>query len=304
MIVKKKRIRNLTPYIGHLNDGSNIVIGLLNPAEFSSILKRIGFSEPFKRGQTILPSPSGPITRYNAEGKEIVHKDKPMETAYRQTEWSWQQWDGSWHSKIVDVPYKRYPRSFIPPPSIEITITENNDGLPMIVGPSIEKTEKNIEKIKHIINLFLETFGECEIFTANLESIFKSPLKRLNWVILPQGEIPWEQFKKDISYIVENAPEGNRGLLYYRLKTVNEFKPDFRAIGKGGFHGYIVHGFTKKKIYLLESMYYGNATYVLDETWEMLSQRTKAEILNQNLQKERIIHKNGWGKRIKEVINS
>ncbi len=86
------------------------------------------------------------------------------------------------------------------------------------------------------------------------------------------------------------------------METVNALKPDFRAIGNGGFHGYIVHGFTKNKTYILESMYYGNATYVFDGAWEELSQRTKAEILRESLQKVRVIHRKGWKKRVEEII--
>jgi len=114
--------------------------------------------------------------------------------------------------------------------------------------------------------------------------------------------MPWERFKREIEPIVKSAPQGNQQILYYRLNTVNALKPDFRAIGSGGFHGYIIHGFTVNRLYVLESMYYGNATYVLGESWEEISKKTKAEILNEKLQKARIIHRVGWKKKIEEII--
>ena len=70
-----------------------------------------------------------------------------------------------------------------------------------------------------------------------------------------------------------------------------------------GFNGYVIMGFTKKNLYLLESAYYGNATYIFDEDWRDLSKMTKAKILNENLQKDRIIHREGWEENIKELLN-
>lgn len=302
MIIQKKRVRKLDPYINHIKDGSKIVIGVTDLQRFPEILSRVGFLETYEKGQSLLPSPIGPVTEYNSEGKIIKHKDLPMETAYYQKLWHWKQWDGSWHSRIVDVPYERYPRSFKEPPAIELTMTENSDGKLLLVSPVFIKEEKSNEIINHVVNLFLEIFGECEILTENLESAVSNSIKRLNWRILPQGEIPWEQFKKEIEPIVKNAPKGNQPVIFYRLKVVSDLKPDFGAIGTAGFHGYIINGFTKLNIYILESMYYGNATYIFGETWEELSKKTKAEILNEKLQKARIIHFGDWENKVKEII--
>lgn len=305
MIIQKKSIRNITPYTSNIKNGSKIIIGITDPLRFSATLKHLGFLEPYKGGQCILPAPLGPVGKYNAEGKIIKHKDLPMETAYRQIDWHWTEWHGQYRieqSKIVDVPYKRFPRSFISPPSIEFTLSLNSKGALLLIAPALEKNEENNEILKHVVNLFLEYFEECELFSENLESIQKTSLRRLNWVVLPQGEMPWERFKKEVEPIVKSAPEGNQQMLYYRLKTVNALRPDFRAIGSGGFHGYVIHGFVKIRLYVLESMYYGNATYVLDESWEEISKKTKAEILNEKLQKARVIHRVGWKKKIEEII--
>lgn len=57
----------------------------------------------------------------------------PKEIVYYQREWHWTQWDGTEHSKIVDVPRLRYPREFIPPPSVEFEIVENGEGEKLVV---------------------------------------------------------------------------------------------------------------------------------------------------------------------------
>jgi len=303
MIIQKKRIRDISPYISSFTLGSRVILGISNIERFTDTLSKIGFSAPFKVGQTLLPAVIGSVSLYNSEGKYLKHKDQPMETVYRQGDWEWKEWDGTWHSKIVDIPYRRYPRTFIEPPAVELSFVESGDKNLLLVSPAYKVNDSDSQQLTHCANLFLELFGEVQIFTEDLESIIKTPLHRLNWVILPQGEIPWEHFKKEIDPIVKSAPEGNQKVLYYRLEVVNSLKPDFRAIGSGGFHGYIVHGFTKDKIYLLESVYYGNATYVFDKNWEILSQLTKAQILSNDFQEARIIHRQGWKKKVSELFS-
>jgi len=308
MIIKKRRIRDIYLYIRHIKDGTKIIVGISGLDRFFPILTHIGFPKPYQNGQSILPpGVFGPISIYNAEGKNIVHRDQPMETAYREAEWHWQEWNGPYdrvdRSRIVDVPYKRYPRTFVEPPSIELMIGVGSDGQALLVSPSIEKKEKNKDILLHTINLYLEIFGECQFFTEALDAILKAPIVKLNWEILPQGEMPWQQFKKRLEPLIERAPKGKQPLLEYHLEVVNSYKPDFHAIGHGGFYGYIVHGFSSRNLFVLESIYYGNATYVFGEKWEELSKMTKAEILNEKLQKDRIIHSEGWQDKIANLMS-
>ena len=307
MLITKKRIRNIVPYIRHIKDGTKIVVGISDLQHHIQKIQAAGFSQKPVKGQSILPSGIfGPISSFNADGKEIKHKDQPMETAYRQAEWHWTEWHGRYErveqSKIVDIPYQRYPRSFVPPPSVELTISEDKNGNLLLVSVPIEKNEANKATLTHVVNLFLEIFGECQFFTDGMDSIIKTTLVRLNWKILPQGQMPWEQLQEHVKPLIDKAPKGNQIVITHRLETINKLKPNFTAIGLGGFHGYIIHGFSERNIFILESMYYGNATYVFGESWEDLSRRTKAEILNENLQKDRVIHRDGWEGRVKNLL--
>ncbi len=309
MTINQKRIRNLGKYVQHIKDGAKVIVGISDPQRFTSALSRIGFSEPYQNGQSILPPGTfGPISLYNAEGKYIIHKDQPMETAYREAEWHWQEWNGPYdrvdRSKIVDIPYKRYPRTFIDPPSVEFVIGIGSNGQHLLISPPTEKSEKNGKELLHVVNLYLEIFGECQFFTEQLESIVKEAIVRLNWEILPKGEMPWQQFKKHLEPLINKAPKENQPVLEHRLETISGYKPDFRAIGRGGFHGYIIHGFSDKELFVLESIYYGNATYVFGNKWEDLSKRTKAEILNEKLQKDRLIHSEGWEEKFTNLMKN
>ena len=133
MIVTGRRIINLNRHLGALADGEDIIIGLSDLDRFEDQLNQFGFSDDPTDGDTLLPPATfGPVSRYNAEGRYIVHRDQPKETAYRQIEWHWEEWHGPYdrvaQSRIVDVPYERYPRTFDPPPSVEVTITTDDAG--------------------------------------------------------------------------------------------------------------------------------------------------------------------------------
>jgi len=195
MILTKKRIRNINALRGVIKEGDKFTCGVKISNKFNEVLTKIGFSERLGAGESILPpSIFGPVSLYNAEGKFIVHKDKPKETAYRMAEWHWKEWHGPYdrveQSKIVDVPYKRYPRTFVDPPSVEFTIFSTTNDERILIGPILEYNNANEQTIIHVVNLFLEIFGECQFFSENLDEIIKLPIKRLNWKILPPGQRP------------------------------------------------------------------------------------------------------------------
>ena len=155
----------------------------------------------------------------------------------------------------------------------------------------------------HAVNLFLEIFGQCTVLSENLDEIIVAPVRRVNWDILPAGRRPWDKLKPFIEKILKQAPEGRQPVIDYRLQMINRYGPEFVAVGRAGFHGYLIFGFPTKNLYLLESAYTGNATYVFAENWEKLSQLTKAEILTGKLQKDRLIHREGWETRVKRLLS-
>jgi hypothetical protein len=303
MHISKKRIRNIRPYVRGFKLGEAIHVALAYPASHKPRLIEIGFTKDLAIGERVLPSSLGPVSTYNAEGKYNVRRDLPMETAYRQTEWHWTEWDGTEQSRIVDVPYERYPREFVPPPSKELQILKNAKGEKVVASDQLTFSLKNLPEITHTVNLFLELFGECDLLKADLVPVVKTPMKRLNWTILPPGKYPWSKLSALVQPILDKAKDGNAPVIKDRLSRVAARVPEFVAVGHGGYRGYVVFGFPKKGVFVLESAYYGNATYVFDQNWEQLSKMTKAEILDGNLQKQRIIHREGWSGTINQLLS-
>jgi hypothetical protein len=300
MIIKQTRIRRLGSRIDHIKDGEEFYISISDLSNYSEQLIRIGFTIDLEVGERILPKSIGPISEFNANGKFKKLKDEPMETVYRQVLWKWEDWAGHEHSKIVDVPYQRYPREYIEPPSEELTIIDANGSKALVSKVLIRGKEP--ENVKHLINLFLEIFGTCTILNSDLEGFIVPKIKRLNWQILPPGEYPWEDVEELVKESIQKAPEGNREVITDRVRTITNHTPNYIAIGNGGFEGYVVYGFPKRNTYILESTNYGNATYVFDDKWKEYSQLSKKEILNSDLQTQRIIHREGWHHNIDKLF--
>lgn len=52
----------------------------------------------------------------------------------------------------------------------------------------------------------------------------------------------------------------------------------------------------------MENMIYGNATYVFRDNWEELSKLSKAEIIKNNLQDKRFVHRESWPYQISALL--
>lgn len=303
----KKRIRSLGSYTKGIAEGQPVVVSVRVPSIDSTMTTKIGFTSDLSPGETVLPKAVGSTTKFNAEGKEIPLKDEPKETHYRQQEWTWKEFRGRYDteekSKIVDIPYLRYPRNFIKPPAVELTVATNTDGEKLIISGAMEFSPKNDERLIHIINLFLEIFGHCEIRNENLDSIIRAPLQKLNWDVLPSGKKPWGELKPLVRKATERLSDGNKVVIDKRLESINIHEPDFVAVGRAGFTGYLIFGFPEKNLYILESTQTNNATYVIENNWETLSGLTKAEILQNDLHKARIIHRESWFSEVNRILS-
>lgn len=297
-MINKKRIRNVSNYLYAIKDGEDFFV--VKEAGDVSLkkMKRIGFSDGLINGAQVLPSIVGPVTRFNAKGGFYKFKNLPMETVYRSV--CVKDWHGNDH--YVDVPYKRYPRENIMPPSVELKIVDIK-GAYYFISPKMRKSVAEEQNNKHIINLFLELFGSCEIFNQSYESAISTiPTKRVNWHILPEGEYPWNRMLQLAGNLLSKRV-GKSKMQKHNITTIARYKPKEIIYGIGGFRGYLVFVFPEKNLFVMENVIYGNATYVFDDNWERFSQLTKAEIIKNNFQKYRFEHHKGWEDKIKEILS-
>jgi hypothetical protein len=309
MEITGKRIRSVERHLSSLVPrGDDVVIALDQLDDHAARLDEIGFAPGLPIGQTVLPASLGPRSEFNAEGTYITHTDRPKEwRIVQQREWHWTEWHGRYgrvqQSKIVDIGRECYPRTFVEPPSVELSIVQPSSGAKAVVVPRLRYVAANDERLLHAVNLFLELFGRAVLLTENLEPYFPSEIQRVNWEILPPGEMPWAKLRARLEPILREFDERERPVLEHRLKMFSEDYPsDFTAAGRAGFRGYVVFGYKDKGITIVESAFYGNATYVFGEDWERLSQMTKAEILTQDLHQARLIHREGWDFKVRDLL--
>lgn len=294
-----KSIRSLSIYEATIQRlGEFRVVHTLPSAE---TLCALGLDEHPTEGESLIPSPVGPVSHFNANGREIVRKDLPKISQSRMVLAKWSDWHGNPHSGLQIRSQQVYQKELIPPPEEYLTVMQTEAGM-VLTSRSLNRTVDDDPKIIHIINLFLELFGDLEITSVDLKSPHSLVVKRLNWRILPPGEYPFERAKRELSDFLNHVDEKIRPVVESRIKSVTQHRPDFVAVGVGGFRDYVVFGFQSKNIYVLESPTLGNATYVFKNNWTDVSTLSKKEILNGSLHEARLIHNHRWTAALRQVI--
>lgn len=273
---------------------------LISPQLTDLISEAIGYDGVPAEGDSILPASSGRATYFNAHGKEVVRRDLPMETRSRMINTSWKDWHGRTHYGVQTRDYEAYPRELVPPPE-EFLTAVRKDGRMVAASRIIQRDESEID-IVNVLNVFLELFENFEIVQPDLTDPVQ--VRKLNWRILPQGQYPFERVRQDLEDYLQKLSEDDRAVATKRIRTITRHNPDFVAVGVGGFSDYVVFGFTEKRRYVLESPNTGNATYVFRNDWEPISRLSKREILQDNLQEDRLIHNSRWARAVSELINS
>lgn len=268
-------------------------------------LDRIGFSTPVE-GVSVLPSATGRISEYNSNGKILIRKDLPKEKQHFQMLGTHRDWGGNLHQSIQTRSMMVYPKELIPPPSEYLTLVQGPKGLTIVSREFVycnSAEDEPEEAIVHLINLFLELFGEFEFVDEKL-TVAPAKIARVNWKVLPTGNYPFTKVMSELTELIKTLKDNERPTVEYRLKAISLHNPDFMAIGSGGFSDYVVLGFTKTGLFILESPKLGNATYAFLDDWEDFSKLTKREILTGQFQLARIIHNKGWGGAIRQLIKN
>ncbi len=308
-MIFKQKTRCISKKLTHLKPNDQYYLGVKADRHINR-LQELGFSHPLVIGEQMLVSAIyGPASRRNAEGFEIVHRDQEMETAYRQVEWHWTEFRGRYDtqecSKIVDVPYDRYPRTIISPYAVELMVRSREINEIFIVAGPFSSTGKDDHRETNTANMFMELFGECIVLQPDLSIWKKVQTRQLNWQLLPPGKNPWSTAQSNLRQVIKRAKKGIQPVIGARFDAIGEYGPEYIAIGLGGFDGYVAFGFPRLGICILESRSVNNATYVLDEgTWESISMLSKAEILDAKSHRRRLIHRESWFREIIVLLNN
>lgn len=266
-------------------------------------LKRAGFQSGFEDGDSFLPSAVGPRTKFNAQGHFHLRRDLPKESRYITTiEWTHEEWNGKGPTKTVtefkDIYRDCYQREFEDPPAEELVVVSTGADR-LLISRELNPDRDSSEQIAHVVNVFLELFGHCDIRMADLAHLLAPPrVRRVNWTMLPPGNHPWPAIEKHIIEVLVGRTSRTLNPILARQKKLEEKRPAEIYMGNGGFEGYFAYVFPAKRLAVLESFKMGNATYVFGMNWPTASQLSKAEVIAGSLHRDRIIHSEGWAAKI------
>lgn len=282
---------------------SPIYVRVDNVGRFERQLRAFGFQNVDESGASILPCSVNRYAKKNAEPFFTIDKSLPKEDYIQTVYWTRYEWAGRGEvNPVTDFSYikkQRHHRDYFEPYSVYFTLVSDGDKK-YIVSDGIPYVPDNHEKLMNAVNMVLATFGECTVDFSGQ----KNKPKRIvvNWDILPRGEHPWSSIKETLSSLTKEHTKTQTELMLRNCESIYARKPDFVAYGRAGFRGYAVFGFTSKNLYVLESAFPNNATYVLQNDWETISQMSKAEILSQDLHKARIVHSESLQKNFDAIM--
>lgn len=303
MYINQRRIINVDSVLAEFKHNDEVRIILGNPKKFTKELENIGFSS-VEIGDSVLPKIIGSATRYNAEGRYELLRNLPKEEYCVDRDFTFLAYGKHEMTKTVTFTYHRYQRKLISAPAQELSIILDKDENKILSSDLITYSEDTKPLIKHIINMFLEIFGECQLVDKDLISRIRTPIRKLNWTLLPKGTMSKEKLEETLSKITNMGSNTTAREIYSRINYINSFKPDFFATGNGGFNEYIVLGFEEKKLFVLENRKPRNATYIFTENWEEITRLTKADILREGHQEHRLLHNSNWKERLKQILTA
>lgn len=306
MEIRKCRILNIENYLSSVpaHGQFRVVTDITdNPGPQ---LQKAGFAEDVEEGASILPALRGQVSRFNAEGKWRVFRDRPKEIRYIRTIfWRWRQWAGrdsyEEHEEFRDIYRECYPRELEPPPGIEITFMRVGDRL-LVVSPVLINTDDGHELLKHAINLFLELFGYCTLVTTDIAR-YEPVTRTVNWRMLPPGQYPWERLHGHIEHLLARTSAGTALFIKDRTEALHSYGPDAIHVGAGGYSDYLAYEFHSRGLVVLESIRRDNALYVFGQEWEPFARLSKAEVLSNHHHLTRIVHLSGWKERLRALMN-
>lgn len=256
----------------------------------------------------IVPRPdTGRYSKRNVYGLELVRKDLPMTTRtfYIETP-NWGDWSNGSHT--VEWDREVYEREFIPPKELAIRMTligqedcgERLHVIRFLADEVLDRRSPSFgDDLLYDLNLLQENVGGATVFAAAatipdfLDTVY------VHWEILPVGDAE-DTVARVLSGVRAPTPQ-MRTTLAERYRLLLSLRPDAFISGTSGFSRYFGAKFGEDLV-VFENLEYGNAIYVMFEDWQALSQMTRLELLTGKDGFVRIIHREGWERRLGEVV--
>lgn len=305
MIIRQTRVLHLDRHLGGMLPGTVFRL-TADVAQVAPARLTVSGFAGLSVGDALLPAGIGRTSRFNAEGRYITHRDQPKESrCVGRREWTRQEWAGRDQTRTVttevDMMRDCYPRTFVLPPALELTVAETG-GARLIISEPMTWGQTDADEVLHAVNLFLELFGQCDVRHENLASLLPPNTRRVNWTMLPPGPQSLAAVLAHVHEVVARTPPTIRGPILNRIRFMAGLGPDEVFIGNGGFRAYVAYVFNGTRKAILESVMPDNATYVFDDNWQNVARLTKAQVLDGRHHVDRIFHTEGWDERVRRHV--
>lgn len=260
--------------------------------------------------EEVLPSAErGKYSNRNIYGFEVKRKDLPKETDYNAIEspnWG----DPSNGTHTVNLPFERYPRDFFAPEFLQIKITakevyKNEEYvITFQIDKILNKDDEDFERqLLFCLNILQENVGYCDI--QKVGSDFGDYVKttHIDWDILPVGS------KDDVINRIfsrrKDVPIEQKNVARARYDFFNELAPEKYISGTSGLQRYF-GALISNELVVFENLEYGNAIYVMFDSWKELSKKTRIQLLSGRYGDNfrRVLHLPGWENRVKDIIKA
>jgi hypothetical protein len=163
---------------------------------------------------------------------------------------------------------------------------------------------KGTSRRKEISQLDLKRRREKRKSESNPSFIEGEQFETVNWSILPTG-IEWKEFNRFFKEQVINSQKEqskkHTDESRKRFERMFELKPYKICRGFSTFSDYFALHFNECEEVVLESVFYGNALYIIKGNWEILSQKTKQELRDYHSPKV-IKHIGDWFSKLKNHL--
>lgn len=253
-----------------------------------------------------IPDPSrGRYSKANVEGYEKKRHDLPM----IQKEFSFESpnfgdWSRGSHtvSQIRDV----YQRTFYPPKEVELSVTLlKNEGDSFFIKFSIEQVisrrTPNFEKeLLYNLNILQENVGSVNVFTSAATLAEYTSTIQVDWQIFPPGTVD-SVVQSMLKGKAKVSPD-QESVIKERVTVMSKLKPEVYITGSDNFFRYFGAKFGDDFV-VFENINYGNALYVMYDSWQVLSQKSRVELLSGPREGfDRIEHRDGWELVLKKMV--
>jgi hypothetical protein len=294
-------------------DQDDVVVACVKLIQPDDVPRYSSLGLSFTGGRLVIPEPrvpnpsAGRFSLANVEGYEKIRKDLPkiLKTFSVETP-NWGDWSNGSHT--VDWTREVYRRDFYPPKEVELSILlleEQSGGyvLKFAIDQVINRRTQNFEQeLLYNLNLLQENVGAVNVFPSAASLAEYTATMRVDWQILPPGTVDdvIRQMLRGKSRVTPEQEETMRA----RITVMSRLKPEAYIAGSDGFLRYFGAKFGDDFV-AFENIRYGNAIYVMYDSWQELSRKTRIELLSGPRDSfQRIEHRAGWESRLEALVQA